>query len=115
MASREVNHEDVPKPAGKFLKTKEVFQKIGDVFTGEFVRVSDEPKPQYGYTYTFKVNGDEKDWDLKGLLHEMLKKANLSQGEIVRIKWVGNEDTGKDNPMRLFKLKVETPTEEAPF
>lgn len=92
-----------------YLKIREVFATVGDIFTGLYQ--SDEPAsdPTFGQNYTFKLKtGELGIMSIQGQLHQQLQKAKLQAGEKVSIKFIDEKDIGKANPMRLFKVRVES-------
>lgn len=107
MAFREV--DPGPMPEGKFWKPS----AIGDKFLGVFVSKTER-------TANFN-EGPKKvtDWSFKNRegawiinpnadLQRRFDAADLKPGHAVRITYVSNLDTGKADPMKVFRLEVDT-------
>lgn len=113
MAFEEVQLTEEEKAAlsARFVK----FEAVGDRFIGRYLKT----QPATGkfskagdldYVFKFKdTDGQVKEAILtpnQGLAAQ-LKKAQLAANYACRITYSGDLDTGKENPVRLFKLEVD--------
>lgn len=97
---------EIPEiPFAQFLKMKEVFAKIGDKFLGIY---QSDAEGAYGQDYIFTSNIGDVCLTLKGGLHKQLQSAGLNRGDLVAIQYRANKDTGKESPMRLFKVAIDS-------
>lgn len=73
---------------------------VEDFIEGEVVEIA---KGQYGWEYTLKLDNDEL---VKTPNHTVLnKRMELTQvGDCVKVVYKGEKDTGKGNPLQLYKL-----------
>lgn len=97
---------EIPEtPFAPFLKLKDVFAKVGDKFYGVFISQSEG---NYGTDYVFNTATGNVCLTIKGSLKKQLDTACLAPGNLVAIQLKGFVDTGKDNPMKSFKVGVDT-------
>lgn len=119
MAFKEVELSDAEKAAlgGKFKK----FEAIGDRLAGVFVRQEDR-QGKFGpeTVFVFRCKNES------GVIEEVslssgghtdaavkLRKAALKPGNKVMISYASALDVGKQHPMKLFKVLVDTETTTA--
>lgn len=101
-------YEEVEAPeyeGGKFFK----FKKIGDKFEGYYVS---DTEGTYGTDYTFRLKDGAEvvitagHKDLKARLLEA-KSKGLKPGHMVLMMVANTKDTGKDNPMFIYRVAVD--------
>lgn len=113
MAFEEVQLTEEEKAglSAKFVK----FDAIGDKFVGRFVRTQPatgkySKQGDLGYVFRAKdTHGVVAEWTLEpnAGLAAQLKKAALQPNYAVRITFNGEQDTGKESPLKLFKVEVD--------
>lgn len=103
---------EVPEqPQTKFIKAKDVFAKVGDVFQGVYVSSADG---QYGREYTFSTaDGNLTLTAPKGLIGQIEKAVRDGAG-LIAVQYTANKDVGKDSPMKVFKVKHDPSYKGAP-
>jgi hypothetical protein len=121
MAFEEVTLTEEEKAAlsATFVK----FEAIGDQFGGVFVS-SRSATGQYAkpgqIEYIFRRK-DPTSGEISEVLFnpptdaaQKLKKAALKPGNRVAVKYVSDQDVGKESPMKIFKVMVDRATAAAP-
>jgi hypothetical protein len=95
-----------------FVKFKDIFQNIGDKFVGLY---QSDTAGQYGQDYTFKGrDGQLYVLTAKGGLKDQLLQLAPAVGEKVTITLAKLKDTGKESPLRLFRVAAEDGPKVAP-
>jgi hypothetical protein len=107
MAFREIPEEAfVP-----YLKLGQVFQKVGDKFYGIY---NSQSEGDYGTNFVFATAIGSFSLTVRGALKKQLDAAGLNGGELVMIQFAKTVDTGKENPMRSFKVMIDDEYKGAP-
>ncbi len=90
--------------------------KIGDKIVGYLIHV-EVVSTKFGPRPLMLLDTDDgtrKVWCSSVGLRASLSEQNPQVGDKVGILFTGEEDTGKGNPMKVFKVKVEKPPKSAP-
>jgi len=107
----ELTEEEKAALGAKFVK----FDAIGDKFVGRFVKTQPATgkyaRPgDLGYVFRAKDTTGavtESILEPNAGLAAQLKKAALQPNYAVRITFSGEQDTGKESPLKLFKVEVD--------
>jgi hypothetical protein len=115
MATREVTIDDVPQ--GLFKKLSELTPADGTSYKGIYRGHAPSTGQYPGTDYTFQ-NRDSSQYTVSvkagSLLEKMLAKAAPVNGELVTITRVREQDTGKANPMIVYKIGVDAGPANSP-
>lgn len=96
--AEEEKKEDKPKAKQYNFEVSEsvefVVNQIGDGEYGKWYLVED---------------GDNIEWFLPGHwdLKDKLKKLQVEEGELILVKYIGEEDIGKENPLKKYRVAVD--------
>ena len=98
---RTVSEEDVEE-------TKHTFDDMNEPFTGKYLgpRIIENENGKFTQ-FRFESNGQRYFINAGWNLITGMSKVNI--GQVVRITWINNRDTGQDTPMRIFRVDVAKP------
>jgi hypothetical protein len=82
-----------------------VFDTIGDVFIGQYLGMDTTPDGKITQAHFKNADGEyftNAGWDLRK------KLANVPTKATVRMEWESELDTGKETPMRVYKVQYKS-------
>jgi hypothetical protein len=85
-------------------ETKIVFDTIGDSFTGVYLGLRKIENEEGNFTqHRFAVGEDRYFTNGNHSMNTGL--SQVSKGSLVRVTWTGERDTGRPDPMRVFRVE----------